>query len=124
MLTLITSLCIIIPALAFVHLNVASGIIILILEIILLCLIPVFIKAQKQEIASKIKENMITEPILNINKAPWYLFVELPEISQFEAKKMVHMRRKYGKYTSLEDFYIKNSITEDKKRKIEKYIFV
>ena len=109
---------------AFLYINTFAGVILLTLELISLCLLPVFIKAQKCQIALKIKEGFASEPILNINKAPWFFLVELPEISQFEAKKMVYLRKKYGKYASLEDFYIKNQLSEDKRNKIEKYIFI
>ena len=96
--TYLATLYILIPVFSFYYGNATVGFSVLVFEIISLFFIPLIIKYKQEKIRNVIKNSDIGEPILNINKAPWYLLSQLPDVSEFEAKKIIHLRRKYGKY--------------------------
>ena len=79
-----------------------------------------------RECIEAIKEvcpDVIVQPFVNINRADWYIIQELPYLSRAQAKKVVWMRKHNGWYSSLDDFFKKNSIFEEEhKRTLSKII--
>lgn len=64
-------------------------------------------------------------PFINVNRAKWYIFQELPGFSRAAAKKVIWIKRHNGLYTSVEDFFGKNEIKDEDTRKVlKKLIFV
>lgn len=124
MMTYLATLYILIPVFSFYYGNATVGFSVLVFEIISLFFIPLIIKYKQEKIRNVIKNSDIGEPILNINKAPWYLLSQLPDVSEFEAKKIIHLRRKYGKYKSLDEFFKVNQFPSGVREKIEKYLYV
>lgn len=60
---------------------------------------------------------------VNVNKCDWEFINELPGFDRVRAKKVVWIRRKIGKYTTIDDFFTKNNIDEENK-KILRHIVV
>lgn len=89
--------------------------------IAVLSLIPYYRKKKKEKIEKNIKQNPDKE-IINVNKASWWEFECLPEVSRVQAKKMVWIRNHNGRYISKEDFLNKNEIKS--KEAIEKLIII
>ena len=98
----------------FIAISIITG-------ITILCLTPVFKKLKKQNIKACIEAN---QPTININKASWWEFEELPCFSKIQAKKAVYIRRHEGKYSSKEDFYEKNTISDENIKIIDKLIYL
>ena len=93
----------------------------LLLAIAILALSPIFKKIRKQSIKTNIQNNL---PAVNINKASWWELEELPSMSRIQAKKAVYIRKHSGKYSSKEDFYEKNSISDEAIKIIDKVIYI
>lgn len=105
------------------YFGVGFGILFLLFGVIIIALIPVFQKFQKQK-ARVLIEKGCEKPFVNINKAPWYILEELPLIERVVAKRIVYIRRHYGNYTSIKDFFEKLDIKEQQQKEIEKIIFI
>ncbi len=90
---------------------------------ITIALIPTFIKNKKKSLRKKI-ENKPKKPVVNVNKAPWYILEELPEINKIQAKKIVYIRRHLGKFENVQDFCNKVVLTDSQKEKILPLIHV
>ncbi len=77
-----------------------------------------FYKKNRKE---NLKRGIADETVkLNVNKADWWEFEELPEFNRVSAKKAVWIRNHNGKYSSNEDFCNKNNVKDFSL--IEKYI--
>ncbi len=61
---------------------------------------------------------------VNVNKTDWEFIKELPGFDRVKAKKVVWIRRKIGKYNSLEDFFIKNNVDEEYKKILKKLVVI
>ncbi len=102
--------------------NIIFGIV---LGIIILACVPVVIEMKRKKIRDKIQDiNNLEAPVININKAPWYIFDELPGFNRVSAKKAVWLRNKNQGYSSLEVFYELNNIDEKNKQLLNKIIFI
>lgn len=81
---------------------------------------PIILKNRKKnvkELISKVfKENNDTEeikPFINLNKEDWQILEEIPFFNRVTAKKAVWLRRRFGKYTSIQDFGQKNGLSNE-----------
>lgn len=122
-LSIITAIYILILIGAFHYGGIGYGIIALGIGIVVISLIPQVKKMRKEKVRLKIASNP-EDPLINVNKAPWYILEELPEIDRVMAKRIVYIRNHYGKYTSVEDFFEKLNINTNQRSKIEKIIYV
>ena len=93
----------------------------LFIGILLLISYPAYKKSKKQTLKSLIKNE---KQAININKATWWEFEELPCITKVQAKKAVYIRRHNGNYVSKEDFYEKNTINDKDIELISKVIYL
>lgn len=87
----------------------------------MIAFVPVFRKIKKQNIKKQILKNPNLE-VINVNKASWWEFEELPNFKKVNAKKAVWIREHNGRYVSKEDFIEKNNIKNEDE--IMKLIFV
>ena len=82
---------------------------ILALGILIVFLFAFYKNTKKQSLKKQIEASPNT-PIININKALWWEFEELPGFNSASAKRAVWIRKHNGFYLSKEDFYAKNDI--------------
>ena len=61
---------------------------------------------------------------VNVNKTDWEFINELPSFDRVKAKKAVWIRRKIGKYTSLDDFFTKNHVDDEYKKILKKLVVI
>lgn len=61
---------------------------------------------------------------VNVNKNDWEIIKELPGFDRVSAKKVVSIRRKMGKYSSLDDFFTKNNVDDEHKKILKKIVVV
>ena len=106
---------------AFYIKNIYFIVVAIILGAVTLSLIPVFKKLKKQNIKASVEKNIET---ININKASWWEFEELPCLTRIQAKKAVYIRKHSGKYSSKEDFYEKNTISDEDIKILDKLIYL
>ncbi len=61
---------------------------------------------------------------VNVNKTDWEYIKELPGFDRVKAKKVVWIRRKLGKYTSLDDFFTKNHVDDEYKKILKQLVVI
>ena len=103
----------------------------IIVAILYLCIYPIILKNRKKnvkELISKfLEENEDTEeirPFINLNKDDWKIFEEIPFFNRITAKKAVWLRRRFGKYTSIQDFAQKNGLSDENIELLKQIAFV
>ncbi len=99
------------------------GTIIALLFLIYLFLEQAIIYNYYQTKISNFKED-VSVPFVNVNKVSWKILMLIPNIDKITAKHIVHNRRHFGNYKSLDDFFGVNKISIDKREQIKKYIVV
>ena len=81
------------------------------------------IKKTKKIVKELLEDNKKEiKPFINVNRANWYIFQELPGFTRVSAKKVIWIKRHNGFYKSIEDFFIKNSINDENIKQILKKI--
>ncbi len=94
---------------------------------VIIIMIPIVVQAKRNNIKfilNNIKNINEPQQIVNVNKAPWYVFEELPGFTRVSAKKAVWLRNKNHGYPSVNVFYELNNIEEKYKKILDKIIYV
>ena len=123
MLTTIVAVYTLVLIYAFYYGGLVGGLVVAGFGVVMIALLPTFKKIQKQNIRNLIQEKS-KQSFLNVNKAPWYILEELPGIERVVAKRIVYIRNKYGKYSSIDDFFTKLGIGAEQKRELERIVRV
>lgn len=88
---------------------------------------PIYIRNKVNAFKKEINENINSnspKPLIDINKAPWYLIQNLPGFNAASAKKAVQIRTKQGNYISIEDFCLRNSLQQKNIELVKKVIYM
>ncbi len=123
MLSIFTALYTLALVYAFYFGGPAVGVPVLLAGIIAIALFPTY-RNSRIETAKNLIQNPDGQPFININKDPWYIIAVLPNIERVAAKRAVYIRRHYGNYKSLEDFFEKMNIKAEDRESISKHIHI
>lgn len=114
---------------AIYYKSIVSVLILIIFGISTIIISKLLKKKKIEEIklcVQQLKNKEIKRPDIevNVNKNGWEIIQELPGFNRIAAKRVVSIRRKMGKYSSIDDFFVKNNVKDEYKKILKKIIVV